>query len=139
MRFRLRPEIAGVITNLDGGMCIEDICAEHGASVAQVGSLLGVLHERCAVEPKLVREAIDKTDFYRVLNFLGDYFPAEELFAAFDRVCSARVAILGCGAVGSWTAMQMGHSGFQNFTVSRSPPDFAEYSGSASLRESLRR
>lgn len=117
MRFRLRPEIAGVITNLDGGMCIEDICAEHGASVAQVGSLLGVLHERCAVEPKLVREAIDKTDFYRVLNFLGDYFPAEELFAAFDRVCSARVAILGCGAVGSWTAMQMGHSGFQNFTV----------------------
>ncbi len=117
MRFRLRPEIAGVITNLDGGMCIEDICAEHGASVAQVGSLLGVLHERCAVEPKLVREAIDKADFYRVLNFLGDYFPAEELFAAFDRVCSARVAILGCGAVGSWTAMQMGHSGFQNFTV----------------------
>ena len=47
-------------------------------------SFLDVLHERCIVEPSPVREAIDKSEFYRVLNFLGDYFPAAELFAAFD-------------------------------------------------------
>jgi molybdopterin-synthase adenylyltransferase len=117
MRFRLRPEIASVITHLDGEKAIADICEEQGADVAQVESLIYVLHERCIVEPKPVREAIGKTEFYRVLNFLGDYFPAVELFAAFDRVRSAKVAILGCGAVGSWTAVQLGHSGFENFTV----------------------
>lgn len=117
MRFRLSPEIASVISSLDGEKRIADICNEHGASLAQVESFLDVLHERCAVEPKPVREAIDKSEFYRVLNFLGDYFPAAELFAAFDRLRFAKVAILGCGAVGSWTTMQLGHSGFQNFTI----------------------
>ncbi len=117
MRFRIRPEIAGVITNLDGEKCLADICADHSVPIAQVFSFLEVLHERCVIEPRPVREAINQTEFYRVLNFLGDYFPAAELFAAFERVRSAKVAILGCGAVGSWTAVQLGHSGFQDFTV----------------------
>lgn len=117
MRFRLRSEIIKVITNLNGEKCIADLCAEHGAPIVQVGSLLNVLHERCVVEPKAVRETIEEAEFYRVLNFLGDYFPAAELFAAFDRASSAKVAIIGCGAVGSWTAIQLAHSGFQNFTV----------------------
>ena len=117
MRFRLRPEIASVLTKLDGAKSITDLCAEYGAPLAQVDSLLNVLHERCVVEPRLTREAIDKSEFYRVLNFLGDYFPSGELFAAFDRLRSSKVAILGCGAVGSWIAVQLAHSGFQNFTV----------------------
>ena len=89
----------------------------HGASVSQVSHLMEVLHERCAVEPKAVRDAIDATEHYRVLNFFGDYFPAAELFAAFERLRSTRVAIVGCGAVGSWTAVQLAHSGLENFTV----------------------
>lgn len=117
MRFRIRQEIANVISSLDGEKCIAAVCAEHGASVEQTVSFIKVLHERCAVEPRPIREAIDKTEFYRVLNFLGDYFPASELFATFTRVRTAKVAILGCGAVGSWTAVQLAHSGFQYFTV----------------------
>lgn len=117
MRFRLRSEIADVIRRLDGSQRLEEICKVHGASVLQVSHLMEVLHERCAVEPRAVREAIDATEHYRVLNFLGDYFPAAELFAAFERLRSTRVAILGCGAVGSWTAVQLAHSGLENFTV----------------------
>ncbi|SEL95249.1 Molybdopterin or thiamine biosynthesis adenylyltransferase [Roseivivax marinus] len=89
----------------------------HGASVSLVSHLMEVLHERCAVEPRAVRDAVDATEHYRVLNFLGDYFPAAELFAAFERLRSTRVAILGCGAVGSWTAVQLAHSGLENFIV----------------------
>lgn len=117
VRFRLRSEIANVIGRLDGSQCLEEACKEHGASVEQIASFLEVLHERCAVEPKAVRDTIDATEQYRLLNFLGDYLPAAELFAAFERIRSTRVTILGCGAVGSWTAVQLVHSGIENFTV----------------------
>lgn len=117
MRFRLSSEIASVIRGLDGSQCLEDICEAHEASVSQISHLMEVLHERCAVEPKTVRDTIDAAEHYRVLNFLGDYFPAAELFSAFERLRSTRVAILGCGAVGSWTAVQLAHSGLENFTV----------------------
>ena len=117
MRFRLRPEIASVVTSLDGGRSLAQVCEERGASVTQIARFLEVLHERCAVEPKAVRDAIDATEHYRILNFLGDYFPAAEVFAAFERLRSTRVAVLGCGAVGSWTAVQLAHSGLENFTV----------------------
>lgn len=117
IRFLLRPEVASVVTRLDGSKCLKEICEEYGASVTQIAYFLEVLHERCAVEPQGIRNAIDATEFYRVLNFLGDYFPAAELFAAFDRIRSTKVTILGCGAVGSWTAVQLAHSGLQNFTV----------------------
>ena len=117
LRFRLRPEVASVIENLDGSKSLKDVCEEHSASETQITQFLEVLHERCAVETKAVRAAVDSTEFYRILNFLGDYFPAAELFAAFEKCCSTRITILGCGAVGSWTAVQLAHSGLQNFTV----------------------
>lgn len=117
IRFRLSPNIASVIAKLDGRKSIADICDEFGASVTQMENFLRVLHERCVVEPRPVREEINKSEFYRVLNFLGDYFPAAELFAAFDKLRFTKVAVLGCGAVGSWTAVHLAHSGFQNFTV----------------------
>ncbi len=117
MRFRIRPEIAAVIMSLDGNQSIEQLCEEHEASLEQVLGFVEVLHERCAVEPMALRDAINKTDYYRILNFLGDYFPATELFAAFERLCSTSVTILGCGAVGSWIAVQLAHSGLQNITL----------------------
>ena len=117
IRFRLRPEIANVIKKLDGSKSVASTCTEHSALLAQVESLLHVLHDRCVTEPRPVRQAIDNSEFYRVLNFLGDYFPASELFPAFDRLRAAKVAVLGCGAVGSWTAVQLAHTGFQNFTI----------------------
>ncbi len=117
IRFRLQSEVANIITRLDGSKCLGEICEEHEASIAQIACFLDALHERCAVEPRSTRTAIDATEFYRVLNFLGDYFPAAELFDAFDRLRSTKVTILGCGAVGSWTAVQLAHSGLQNFTV----------------------
>ncbi|MCY4005769.1 MAG: ThiF family adenylyltransferase [Rhodobacteraceae bacterium] len=117
LRLRLRSEIAHVIKHLDGKRRICDLCAEHGASATQVLQLIGVLHERCIIEPRPVWKTINESHFYRTLNFLGDYIPATELFAAFERIQAAKIAIVGCGAVGSWVAIQLGHLGFQNFTV----------------------
>ena len=94
-----------------------EICKEFNASQSQVTSLIEALHERCIVEPKQIREAINVSDFRRVLNFIGDYYPALELFATFERLSFTNVVILGCGAVGSWTAIQLAHSGIQNFTI----------------------
>ena len=117
MRFHLRPEISRVVTNLDGSRSLAQVCEDRGASVNQVARFLEVLHERCAVEPRFVRNAIDVNEHHRILNFLGDYFPATEVFAAFERLRSTRVAVLGCGAVGSWTSVQLAHSGLKNFAV----------------------
>lgn len=116
-RFRLRPDLANAVVNLDGTRNVTEICADFNASEPQVLDLLNVLHERCIVEPRNIREAICADEFYRILNFLGDYFPAMELFPAFERVRSAKVAVFGCGAVGSWTAMELAQSGIQNFVV----------------------
>lgn len=117
MKFRLRPEIANVIANLDGRRSIDQISKENGASVLQIVRFIEALHERCVVEPKSIRDAIDQSEFYRIVNFLGDYFPAAEIFAAFENLRSTKIAILGCGAVGSWTAVQLAHSGVEKFIL----------------------
>ena len=117
IRFRLLPEIASIITRLDGSKSIGDLCNAYLVSASQMSCFLEVLHEHCAVEPRDIRTAIDASVFYRVLNFLGDYFPSSELFAAFERFRATKVTIIGCGAVGSWTAVQLAHSGLQNLTV----------------------
>ncbi|MCY4304561.1 MAG: ThiF family adenylyltransferase [Aestuariivita sp.] len=116
-RFRLRPEIVKVIMQLDGKKSITEICAEHDAMLPQVENFLKLLHERCVAEPKHIRDTINNSEFHRILNFLGDYFPANELLAIFDRLRSATIAILGCGAVGSQIAIQLAHSGFQHFVI----------------------
>lgn len=116
-RFRLKPDIASVITRLNGENEIDDLCSSFGASSEQVAQFLEVLHERCLIEPACIREMINTNDYYRVLNFIGDYIPAEELFSAFERLRSVRVTLLGCGAVGSWTAIQLAHSGIQSFSI----------------------
>jgi molybdopterin/thiamine biosynthesis adenylyltransferase len=116
-RFRLKSDIASVITRLNGENEIDDLCSIFGASSEQVTQFLEVLHERCLIEPARIREMIDTNDFHRVLNFIGDYIPADELFSAFERLRSVRVTLLGCGAVGSWTAIQLAHSGIQDFSI----------------------
>ena len=116
-RFRLNPDIASVITRLNGENEIDNLCSSFGASSEQVTQFLAVLHERCLIEPARIREMIDTNDFNRILNFIGDYIPAEELFSAFERLRSVRVTLLGCGAVGSWTAIQLAHSGIKDFSI----------------------
>ncbi len=114
LRFRVRSEILKVVKHLDGKVPLAELCKKHGASVARVEEFIELLHERCVVEPRSIRESIDRSDFRRVLNFLGDYFPAQEVFSSFETMRTAKVAILGCGAVGSWVAVQLAHAGFQN-------------------------
>lgn len=115
--FRLRPEMANVIKSLNGKKSIHELCVCHGAPEVQMKGLINLLHERCFIEPKSIRAAIDGSAFYRVLNFLGDYFPADELSASFERLSSVHIAIFGCGAVGSSIAIQLTHSGIRNFTL----------------------
>ncbi|WP_353391098.1 ThiF family adenylyltransferase [Ruegeria sp. HU-ET01832] len=102
---------------LDGETSIVEISSGNGACLSQLENFIEILHDRCVVEPMELRQAINDSQFYRLLNFLGDYFPAEEVFGAFDKVRSAKVAVLGCGAVGSWTSLQLAHSGFQHFIL----------------------
>ena len=115
--FRLSPEIYNVIKCLDGTKRVDELSSHHGAPVEQIVNFLDVLHEHCLVEPFSIREAIQNSDFYRVLNFIGDYIPAREIFSSFEKIRSARVTIIGCGAVGSWTAVQLAHLGIQNFSI----------------------
>ncbi len=116
-RFRFTPEIAQVILSLDGKDSLRKVSEAYSVKEENVTHLVGLLHEKCIVEPKALRERINASKFYRVLNFLGDYFPAAEVFEAFQRIRDSRVGILGCGAVGSWVAIQLAQSGVAEFVL----------------------
>lgn len=102
---------------LDGERSLSDAASAAGVDIRQLCSFAAILHEACLIEFSLVARRIATSPWRRVLNFLGDYFPSDELEASFARVQKRRVVILGTGAVGSWVAVQLAQSGLKEFTL----------------------
>lgn len=115
-RLRLSDHLRDIVQTLDGTKTPEKIIENKG-DLSSLNSFLTLLNEYCLIETSEVRGEIDKNKWRRVLNFMGDYFPCIELFNAFERVQSARVLIFGAGAIGSWIAIQLAHSGIRNFAL----------------------
>ena len=114
---KVRNSLAKLIFALDGSRVLSELQENLSLNLDDVVTLIGGLHEWCIVETKDTREAINKSPWRRVLNLLGDYLPGDEILQAFNNVQVARVAIVGVGAVGSWTAIQLAHSGVENFIL----------------------
>jgi molybdopterin/thiamine biosynthesis adenylyltransferase len=115
--YRIERRLAQAVMRLDGMHTLSDAAALAGADLHRLYKLVTVLHEACLVESAAVAKCVEVSPWRRVLNFLGDYFPSDELENAFARLGTAHIAILGVGGVGSWVAYQLAQSGIKNFTL----------------------
>lgn len=115
--FRLKSELATAITKLNGDVSLASAAFLSGADISHLIELAKVLHEGCLLEHGEVAQRVTRSPFRRVLNFLGDYLPSDELEDAFCAMRGKTVVILGIGAVGSWIATELSHSGFERFIL----------------------
>lgn len=113
----LQDVFVRAIGALDGTSSLQEVAGRCGIEARKVVLLMEELHEKCIVELVEVADRISATPWRRVLNFLADYFPSNELELAFARLQTTPVFILGAGAVGSWAAVLLAKTGFQEFVL----------------------
>lgn len=115
--FRIKPELASAVGCLNGSTSLDCAARLSHSDVMLFMELAKILHEDCLLEFADVAERIAESPLRRVLNFLGDYLPSNELENAFRRLREKTAVIVGVGGVGSWIATELSHSGFQKFIL----------------------
>lgn len=120
--------ILDIVNGLDGRRTVEEIAAEHGATVSSVDALLSHLSRRGVLDNVEPRGDFDSYDrFRRVISFLQDFSHSHgHLLAMWDRMRGARVMVVGLGAVGSWVACELVQSGVRHMLLI--DPDVVELS-----------
>lgn len=116
-RLRISNPLVNALKLLDGTRNIQEIAVGSSLHVSRIGDFIDFLHRNSLVETYTIRTLIDNSKWRRTLNFMGDYFPSDELMDAFARIQEARVLILGLGAVGGWIATQLAQSGIRKFLL----------------------
>lgn len=115
--FKLLPELSNAVKALNGYNSLAGAARLSRADPLQLLELAIVLHKNCILEDALVAERIAQFPWRRVLNFLGDYIPSDEIEDAFHRLREQTVFIIGVGGVGSWVATQLCQTGFERFVL----------------------
>ena len=115
--YKLLPELASAVNLLNGLNSLERAAILANSAPELLLELAKVLHEGCLLEAADVASRIAESPWRRVLNFLGDYIPSDEVEGAFLRLTDKRVLILGVGGVGSWVATELCHCGFEKFIL----------------------
>ena len=103
------------VKNLDGAS-VGDLVEKNGLQ-DELPKFLDYLSSACLVEENSVAQQVNESQYNRIINFLGDYFPSHELLAVFERVRSSHVLIVGLGAIGSWISLLLAQSGVSQFTL----------------------
>lgn len=99
------------------GKSISSISNKNPHLKTQIESLFNALYEWCLIEDVSIADRIESNKFRRVLNFLADYFPSQEIFPTFDTIQNSTILIVGLGGVGSWVAIGLAQSGVNNFIL----------------------
>ncbi len=115
--FRLRREMAEALLQLDGQATLTEIAQRTGTNPGSLEALAIKLHSSCVLEDANWAEQMVRSPWRRVLNFVGDYIPSNDVERAFARLSDTEVVILGVGAVGSWVATQLCQSGINRFVL----------------------
>jgi molybdopterin/thiamine biosynthesis adenylyltransferase len=110
------PELAEILYSLNGET-IDSLMKEHKHLEKAIESLLPVLIQWSMIEYVTVANEIENNDNYRVLNFLADYIPSDQLLNVFNNLENSTVLIIGVGGVGSWIALGLAQSGVKNFIL----------------------
>jgi len=82
-----------------------------------INDLLLALYDWCFIEECEVAKNIEKNPYRRILNFLADFYPSNQLFDFFNTISNSTVFILGLGGVGSWVATCLSQLGVKNFIL----------------------
>lgn len=115
--YRLRQEFAEALRQLDGQDTLAEVARRTSADPSRFEALARTLHASCVLEDDSVARRIARSPWRRVLNFIGDYIPSNDVEAAFARLSDTKVVILGAGAVGSWVATQLCQSGISRLVL----------------------
>ena len=120
--------ILRIVNGLDGTRSTDEIAAEHGVTPQSVAKLLSHLERNGIldnVEPSSDLDAYEV--FRRPISFLQDFSTSHEhLVRMWCALRSARVAVVGLGAVGSWVACCLVQTGVRRFVLV--DPDVVELS-----------
>ena len=120
--------ILRIVNGLDGTKDASEIATEHGATAQSVASLLSYLERNGIldnVEPSSDFDAYEV--FRRPVSFLQDFSTSHEhLVRMWDALRSARVVVIGLGAVGSWVACCLVQTGVRRLVLV--DPDVVELS-----------
>ena len=115
--FKLRPELAKAVMALNGHNSLDCAARLSISDLRQVLGLSKALYDNCLLENASVAERIAQSPWRRVLNFISDYIPSDEVIDAFLRMRGKTVIIIGVGGVGSWVAIELCQSGFERFIL----------------------
>ena len=120
--------ILRIVNSLDGTRNSEEVATEHGVTAQSVTRLLSHLERNGIldnVEPSGDLDAYKV--FRRPISFLQDFSTSHEhLVRMWDALRSARVVIVGLGAVGSWVACCLVQTGVRRLVLV--DPDVVELS-----------
>ena len=115
--YRLRQDLARAVSQMDGIATLEEIAGRTGSDLHGLEALARTLHSSCILEDHDFVQRLACSPWRRVLNFISDYVPSDYVESAFERLSETEVLILGAGAVGSWVATQLCHSGVERLTL----------------------
>ncbi|MEN3113203.1 ThiF family adenylyltransferase [Uliginosibacterium paludis] len=107
----MRQEFALALQQLDGQLTLMEVSNRTGADLEHFQALVHALHASCILEDDSFAQWAAQSPWRRVLNFLGDYIPSNDVQDAFARLSDTEVIVLGVGAVGSWAATELCQSG----------------------------
>ena len=119
---RLRTQdqtIEQLILNMDGQTPVEELGERVGVDITtkEFSDLISYLKSKAIIaNDQLVVKRSDYFQYRRVIHFIEDYSVSDEsLLEMWENIRNATVVIIGLGAVGTWTAVNLVQSGVKNF------------------------
>lgn len=111
--------IEQVLTSFDGTLSLEEIASLHDVTLETLISLVEFLRTRGLLDNVSPSSDFDEYHrFRRVIHFLSDFSDSHEsLQIMWNKIRTARVLIIGIGAVGSWVATNLIESGINHIAL----------------------
>ncbi|MCF0132673.1 MAG: ThiF family adenylyltransferase [Blautia sp.] len=124
--FRVNSTMVALLETINGVLTVDEICQrmflDHSVSKESVITVMNTLQEkRIITEIRNVQNILNDEDmcrYARQINYFSEFCGSEEEGCiAQKKVSSAKVLILGCGAIGGNIAIELVMAGVQNITL----------------------
>lgn len=113
----LEKHLINFISSLDGSSTVGELINRLNLNKQAIFALIDFLKKHCLIQSIQTSVFIEQHQFAHVLNFLADYIPYQELENYFNKIQNFHIVIIGLGAVGSWTTIQLAKTGLKKFTL----------------------